>query len=52
MIKNDFAIHLANHGRKSDAIHEFKKTLLNVQDNAVLFKNYAAILAKSGTNLY
>mmetsp|Transcript_8148 Transcript_8148/g.11449 ORF Transcript_8148/g.11449 Transcript_8148/m.11449 type:complete len:236 (+) Transcript_8148:311-1018(+) len=48
MIKNDFALHLANHGRKSDAIHEFKKNLLNVQDNAVLYKNYAAVLAKSG----
>ena len=53
MIKNDFSIHLMKNERKSDAIHELKKTLLSNDGNALLYKNYAAILAKSGlTNFF
>ena len=48
MIKNDFSIHLMKNERKGDAIHELKKTLLSNEDNALLYKNYAAILAKAG----
>ena len=48
MIKNDFAIHLMKNERKMDAVHELKKALLNNSENAMLYKNYASILAKSG----
>jgi hypothetical protein len=48
MIKNDFSIHLMKNERKNDAIHELRKTLLSNEDNALLNKNYAAILAKAG----
>jgi hypothetical protein len=48
MITNDFAIHLCKYGRKNDAAHELRKALLNVEDNSMLYKNYASVLAKAG----
>jgi Flp pilus assembly protein TadD len=48
MTRNDYAVHLARSNRKEDALHEFKKAELVVENNSVLQKNYAATLGNAG----
>ena len=48
MVRNDYAVHLAQQNRKSDAVHEINKARLIVDDNPLVQKNLAAILGNSG----
>lgn len=48
MARNDFALHLAKQNRKEDALQEFRKAALIVEDNAFLQKNIAAVQGNSG----
>lgn len=48
MVRNDFAVHLANQNRKSDALQELKKATIITENNAMLQKNIAAIQGNSG----
>ncbi|KAJ1441183.1 hypothetical protein B484DRAFT_390774 [Ochromonadaceae sp. CCMP2298] len=46
--RNDYAVHLANSGRKLDALHELDKARLVTEDSALTQKNMAAVLGNSG----
>lgn len=48
LIKNDFAVHLANHGRKDDALKELGKAMLMTETNETINHNMAAVLGNSG----
>jgi tetratricopeptide (TPR) repeat protein len=48
LIKNDFAVHLANHGRKDDALKELNKAMLMTEHNETINHNMAAVLGNSG----